>query len=115
MNRSTLYAAFLLCVLVMHTMSHSLIVQGVEFQNLQTTLSEQMDPVGSITSYDTPDIGTDSDYKPPKHSFTDYSTFLSPRYPFHAYHPTISRLTPHERLQTPPEVFLEIDVPPDHA
>lgn len=115
MNRSTLYAAFLLCVVIMHTMSNSLLLPGVEFKNLQTSLSEQMDPVGSITSYDSPDFGADGDYKPPKHSFIDYSAFLSPQFPLHSYLPIISTLTPHERLQAPPEVFLEIDVPPDHA
>ena len=115
MNRPTLYAFFLLCVLIMHTLSNSLVVPGVEFKNFQTSISEHTDPVGCITSYDSPDFDGEGDYKPPKHSFTDYSTFLSPVYPSHLYLPTVSSLTPHERLETPPEVFLEIDVPPDHA
>ena len=115
MNRSTLYASFLLCVLIMHTVSNSFFVPGVEFQDFQTSISEHTDPVGSVTSYDNPDIDASDDYKPPKQSFTDYSTFLSPIYPSHSYAPTVSGLTPHERVQTPPEVFLEIDVPPDHA
>jgi len=111
----TIYATLLLCVLTMHTVTHSLILPGFHFSALQTSLAEQSDTVGSITSGDSLEAPSDGDYKPPKQSFIDYSAFLAPDYLVHAYSPNVSRLLPHEPFLAPPQVFLEIDVPPDHA
>lgn len=112
---TTIYATLLLCILTMHTVTHSLILPGFEFSQLQSSISEHNDPIGAITSDDRSELISEGDYKPPKHSFIDYSTFLSPDHLLHAYKPSVSRLLRHEPFQAPPQVFLEIDVPPDHV
>ena len=99
----------------MHTATHSLLLPGFQFAQLQSSLSEHTDPIGTITSTDSQELSSDGDYKPPKHSFIDYSTFLGPHCLLHAYSPSVSKLLPHEPFQAPPQVFLEIEVPPDHV
>ena len=54
------------------------------------------------------------DCKPPKHSFIDYSAFLSPNYLIPAYNPSVSKLLIHVPFQAQPKVYLEIIVPPDN-
>jgi hypothetical protein len=53
------------------------------------------------------------DFKPPKHSFIDYSTFFAPNNLLPAYTPVVSRLLPREPFITLQKVYLEISVPPD--
>lgn len=117
MNRTrSFHAVLLLCVLTLHTLSNSLILPSFEFTELQTAVSEQVNGTDSLTSGGTLELRNgDSDWKPPKHSFTDYSTFLSPSNFFLPYHPYVYRLLPYEPYQAQPRVFLEIVVPPDHA
>ncbi len=113
-----IYSVLLLCVLSLHIVSHSLILPGYEFNHFQTTMSEQVNGTDSLTSddsYELSELSSDGDWKPPKHSFIDYSTFLSPTYARHAYAPYISGFGGYQRYQAQPRVFLEIVVPPDHA
>ena len=109
----SIYSVLLLCVLSLHIVSHSLILPGYEFNHFQTTMSEQVNGTDSLTSDDSYSLS--GDWKPPKHSFIDYSTFLSPNILLHSYVPFLSSLLAYERYQAQPLVFLEIVVPPDHA
>ncbi|MHB8121174.1 MAG: hypothetical protein ACYDG4_03380 [Desulfuromonadaceae bacterium] len=64
--------------------------------------------------YDDGDNQTqDGDCKPPKHSFIDYSTYFSPKSFIPAYNPIVSAFLPHEPFRAHPQVYLEINVPPD--
>lgn len=109
------YAVLLLCMLILHTLGHSLILPGVEFKQFQTAVSEHVNGTDSLTADDGLELSSDGDWKPPKHSFLDYSTFLSPSCLMHAYTPVVTPLLPYERYQAQPKVYLEIVVPPDHA
>lgn len=108
-----IYSVLLLCVLSLHILSHSLILPGCQFSHFQTAMSEQVNGTDSLTSDDSYSLS--GDWKPPKHSFIDYSTFLSPNILLHSYVPFLSSLLAYERYQAQPLVFLEIVVPPDHA
>ena len=113
-----IYSVLLLCMLSLHILSHSLILPGYLFNHFQTAMSEQVNGTDSLTSddsYASSELSSDGDWKPPKHSFIDYSTFLSPNILLHSYVPFLSSLLAYERHQAQPLVFLEIVVPPDHA
>ena len=113
-----IYSVLLLCVLTLHIVSHSLILPGHQFNHFQSTMSEQINGTDSLTSddsYGLSELSIDGDWKPPKHSFIDYSTFLSPTCVLHAYNPYVASLPAYEPYQAQPRVFLEIVVPPDHA
>jgi len=112
---TTMYAFLLLCVLATHTFTHSFILPGCQISQLQSSLSEHGDPVGTISSFDSYELASGGDCKPPKQSFIDYSTFLAPNYLALVYSPSVSALLPHEPFQAPAQVYLEIDVPPDHV
>lgn len=109
---TTRFSALLLLVLTVHVFAHSLLMPKHELSSLQ----EQTACTASLTTDN--DNGDDGetrlgDFKPPKHSFIDYSTFFAPNNLLPAYNPVVSRLLPHEPFQTLQKVYLEISVPPD--
>lgn len=110
-----IYAVLLLCILTLHTLSNSLILPGYQFNHFQSAMSEQANGTDSLTADDSYESSSNAGWKPPKHSFIDYSTFLSPTLVLHSYLPHYSKLLAYERYQTQPRVYLEIVVPPDHA
>lgn len=110
-----IYAVLLLCILSLHTLSNSLILPGYEFHGFQAAMSEQVNGTDSLTADDSYELSSDGDWKPPKHSFIDYSTFLSPTLAYHRYVPHFSKLLAYQRYQAQPQVFLDIVVPPDHV
>ena len=114
MRTTTFYALLLLCVIALNTANRALLLPEVYFTNIQTAVSDQINGTDSLTA----NVGVQLNYgkwKPPKHSFIDYSTFLSPTIQLHSYQPYVSRLQPYEPYQAQPMVYLEIVVPPDHA
>jgi hypothetical protein len=54
------------------------------------------------------------DFKPPKHSFTNYDTFFTGGASLLNYSPEISFRTFYSPLRTPPEFYPEIVVPPQN-
>jgi hypothetical protein len=107
---TTRFSALLLLVLTVYIVAHGLLLP----KHYLISLQEQA--VCSV-SLDT-DSGGDAetclgDFKPPKHSFIDYSTFFAPNNILPAYNPVVSRLLPHEPFQAIQNVYLDICVPPD--
>ena len=108
---TTRFSALLLLVLTVYIVAHSLLLPKHELSSLQ----EQVVCMTSLTT------GIDGngethlgDFKPPKHSFIDYSTFFAPNNFLPAYNPVVSRLLPHEPFQALQKVYLDISVPPDN-
>ena len=103
------FSAFLLFVLTLHALAHSLVLPKFEL----TSLQKMVVCTASLTANDSDEQTHMGDCKPPKHSFIDYSAFLFPNYLIPAYNPSVSKLLTHEPFQTPPQVYREIIVPPD--
>jgi len=108
---TTRFLTLLLLVLTIQIVAHGLLLPKHAFIPLQ----EQAVCSASFATDSGDDVETRlGDFKPPKHSFIDYSTFFAPNNLLPAYNPVVSRLLPHELLQTFPNVYLEINVPPDN-
>lgn len=110
---TTRFSALLLLLLTVHVVAHGLLLP----KHASIPLQEQT-VCTAFLSTDS-DVSGDAetrlgDFKPPKHSFIDYSTFFAPNNLLPAYNPVVSRLLPLEPLQTLPNVYLEINVPPDN-
>lgn len=103
-------SALLLLVLSLHTLANSLEMPNLDF----TSFQEQGICIAALTADDNDGQEQDGSCKPPKHSFIDYSTFLSPNYLILTYKPSVSRFMSHDLFQAPPKVYLEINVPPDN-
>lgn len=112
---TTIFPTLLLFVLALHTISYSLLLPSFELTSFQKTVSTQVTGTDSLTAGESDEQSHEDDFKPPKNSFIDYSTFLSPSVLFPAYTPSVSSLLTYEPFQALPQVFLEIVVPPDHA
>lgn len=103
------FSTLLLLVLTLHTLTHSFIFPSLEL----TALQEQTACTQFLTADDSNELADEDDCKLPKNSFVDYSTFLSPKHLVPVYNPSISDHELHDPLQTPPQVYLELVVPPD--
>lgn len=104
------FSALLLLVLTVHVIAHSLLLPKYDPISLQ----EQSVSTASFTTAIDGDGETHrDDFKPPKHSFIDYSAFFSPHYFLPVYNPVVSKLLPHEPFRTLQKVYFEINVPPD--
>lgn len=104
-------SALLLLLLTLHTLACSVVLPKFEAVSFQ----EQISCSASISAYDGDERTSEGDCKPPKHSFIDYASYLTPSHLLPAYRPAVSKLLTHEPLQSSPQVFLEIVVPPDPA
>lgn|GEM_PF-1453868 len=108
---TTRFSALLLLVLTVHVVVHSLLLPKHEIISLQEhaicTASFATDNGGGVETR----LG---DFKPPKHSFIDYSTFFAPNNALPAYNPVVSRLLTHEPFQAIQNVYLGVNVPPDN-
>ena len=110
---TTRYSALLLLFLTVHVFAHSLLMPKYNLSSLQNI------PACTASLTTDTDTGGDGetrlgDFKPPKHSFIDYSTFFAPDTVLPAYNPAVSRLRPHEPFKILQKVYLEIHVPPDN-
>ena len=96
-------------VVTLLMVTHGYFLPKAELTSIQddyfTTATLENDEAGNNSGED--------DFKPPKHSFIDYSNFFYPNNFLPAYNPAVSRLLSHEPFQTMPQVYLEINVPPD--
>lgn len=108
---TTRFSALLLLVLTVHILTHSLLKPKHELNSLQ----EQTVCTASLVTTDS-SVGETrlGDFKPPKHSFIDYSTYFYPNNFLPAYNPVVSRLLIHEPFQPLQKVYLDISVPPDN-
>jgi hypothetical protein len=108
---TTRFSALLLLVLTVHILAHSLLLPKHELVSLQ----EQTVCTASLTTGIDGDGETRlGDFKPPKHSFIDYSIFFVSSNFLPAYNPVVSRLLPHKPFQALQNVYLDISVPPDN-
>lgn len=108
-------STLLLFVLTLHMLTYSLVLPTFELNSLQDALSEQVVCTSSLATISSGEQPLEDDFKPPKHSYIDYSAFLAPNFILNAYNPSVSRLLFYEPFQAPPQVFLEIVVPPHPA
>ena len=107
---TTRFSALLLLVLTVHIFVHSLLLPKHELTSLQEQTVCTTPLATGIDGHGETHLG---DFKPPKHSFIDYSTFFAPNNFLPAYNPVVSRLLPHEPFQALQKVYLDISVPPD--
>jgi len=61
------------------------------------------------------DAAGQQSFKPPKHAFVDYSDFLLVSVILPPDRASVSRLLGHEVSGSPPEVYLDIFIPPDRT
>ena len=78
-----------------------------------TSIQDDYSTAAFLENDETGNKSGEDDFKPPKHSFIDYSTFFYPNNFLPAYNPAVSKLLSHEPFQAMPQVYLEINVPPD--
>ena len=110
---TTRFSALLLLVLTVHVVAHSLLLPKHELISLQ---KQTVSTASLTTDNESDEEARMGDFKPPKHSFIDYSTFFAPNIFLPIYSPVVSRLLPHEPVRALQKVYLEISVPPDsHA
>jgi hypothetical protein len=107
--RPTIKFSVLLLALTLHVLGHSLVLPRLEL----TTVQQQAAYSASLADSDREEQKHQGDFKPPKHSFIDYSNFFSSNCLLPVYDPEVSRLLAYEPYQALPTVYLEIPVPPD--
>jgi hypothetical protein len=88
---------------------HSLVLPGFEL----TASQDRGACEASYMNEDDNNQTRESNCKPPKNSFIDYSTFFSPKSFLPAYTPSASAFQPHEQFRAHSPVYQEIHVPPD--
>jgi len=101
--------AFILLVLTLYAQTRSFVLpktNSLVFQEQQVCTAALIACDSFVQMYE-------GDFKPPKHSFIDYSTFFSSKQLVPDYNPNVFLLLAYEPFQEQPEVFLEISVPPD--
>lgn len=103
------FSAFLLFLLTLHVFAYNV---ALPKQELSLRL-EQILCTASFMEDDSTEEAHLGEFKPPKHSFIDYSTFFPPKYLIPAFNPIVTRLFTYELFQRQAQVFLEIHVPPD--
>jgi hypothetical protein len=114
MNRCgghTTMQALVLLFLVMHLAAHSLVFPRQAFVSLQ----EDMSPVCAISAADEAGVPAADDFKPPKHSFVDYTSYFCPDRLVPLYLPREALLCAVDSFRAPPPaVYFEIFVPPQN-
>jgi hypothetical protein len=103
------FSALLFLLLTLHTLALTLAMPESEVASLQTEIT----CTASIVASDDFQPLDEPDFKPPKNSFIDYTTFFDPNCLIPGYAPELSELLTHEPKVTRLKVYLEIDVPPD--
>jgi hypothetical protein len=102
--------ALILLVLTFHTFTSSVALPKYGLDSVQAQIV-----VSEANLANASDEQTHlRDFKPPKHSFVDYTTYFSPKHASPGYNPETFKLSMHEPLLMYPEVYLEIHVPPDN-
>lgn len=102
--------ALLLLIITLHVTGYSLMLTGQIFAPLQEQIT-----FSSSASFEADDSQTGiDDFKPPKHSFIDYTTYFCPDRLVPIYQPSESLLLFSEPFRIPPQVYPEIFVPPQN-
>lgn len=100
--------ALLLVIITLHVTAHSLLHPRQLFEPLQERLTFAF----SICAEDDCADQDSGDFKPPKHSFVDYTGYFGPELLLADYLPLVTDLTFLEPFRTMPQVYLDIPVPP---
>lgn len=100
--------ACLLVLMTLHLSVHALLHPGQVFEPLQERLSFAF----SICAEDDCADHELGDFKPPKHSFVDYTGYFCPELLLADYLPLVTDLSFYEPFRTMPQVYLDIPVPP---
>lgn len=113
MRRNRVLRKFIALLLISVTITLSLnrFYQRIEFfEELQIAFSH----MASLSACDEGAEQVLKDFKRPKYSFFDYNSFFSASELLPIYRPTIACLRIFETFQALPEVYPEIDVPPQN-
>ncbi|AAR35680.1 hypothetical protein KIP69_11155 [Geobacter sulfurreducens] len=103
--------ALLLLIVALHVTGYSLMLRDQAFAPLQEQIT-----FCCSANIEADDAQTDiDDFKPPKHSFIDYTTYFCPSRLVPIYQPSESRLVFAEPFRLPPQVYPEISVPPQNV
>jgi len=110
MRNYLLFNRYLVLIMVMFTLTVTMHNNALKVQQFQKT--------GFYNVFLT-DIENDiehglKDFKPPKHSFINYETFFGNNTLVLPYLPLIANLKYYHSLQTPPEFYPDIFVPPQN-
>jgi hypothetical protein len=109
LRHSIRFSALLFLLLTLHTLALTLAMPEPE----SATFQKQLACTASIAANDDFQQPDEPDFKPPKNSYIDYTTFFDPHCLIPGYAPDLSELLTHEPKVTRLKVYLEIDVPPD--
>lgn len=96
-------------IITVFTVTHGFYLSKSELVSVQDDFSR----IATIESDEKGSYSGEEDYKPPKHSFIDYSSIFPFQNLTPSYNPRLARLNPFEPFQAIPQVFQEIIVPPD--
>jgi hypothetical protein len=97
--------------LVMHLSVHSSMLSRQAFVSMQ----EEMSPICFIGAADEAGVPHADDFKPPKHSFVDYTTYFCPDHLVPVHLPREAVLSIFDSFRPPPPaVYFEIFVPPQN-
>lgn len=105
-------SALLLLLITLHVTVHSLVLTRLAFEPLQEEIATSH--ICSVSAGESDAEPGPEDYKPPKHSFVDYTTFFCPDRLMPLYQPSESRLHAAEPFRAPPQVYRDIFVPPQN-
>lgn len=106
---TTRYLAALFLVLTLH----SLVLGFLEQRSTAVSVRHQVEQADSIVAGDDLEQVLQNFFKPPKHSFIDYTNFFDPRCLIPVREARSTRLVPLEPLSPWLQVYAEIIVPPD--
>lgn len=107
----TTLQALVLLFLVMHLSVHSFMLSRQAFVSLQV----EMSPICSISAADEAGVPDTDDFKPPKNSFVDYTTYFCPDHLVPVHLPREAVLCGVDWFRAPPPaVYFEIFVPPQN-
>lgn len=105
-------SALLLLIITLHVTVHSLVLTRLAFEPLQEEIATSH--ICSMSAEESDAEPGPEDFKPPKHSFVDYTTFFCPDRLVPIYQPSESRLHVAEPFRAPLHVYREIFVPPQN-
>lgn len=101
---------FLLLLITLHVAMHTVIFSS----QLPDPLKEQMSLTCSVIAEEDGAEQNSDDFKPPKHSFIDYTTYFSAGSMTPAYLPHEGRFSFAAPFAIPQKVYLDIFAPPQN-
>jgi hypothetical protein len=102
--------AFIMLLLTLHVIADGVMTAKDSLEPLK----ERARQVATLTSDDDSDEPGLDDFKPPKHTFIDYSTYFLPHWTAPIFHPRMASLTAIDHLRLTHQFYPDVPVPPDN-